>query len=255
MTMEKSLDGKVALITGGSSGIGLATAELFLDEGASVAIVGRDQSRLDAALAELKEHGDVHGIAGDVSTMSEATRIVEDAAKHFGGLDYVFCNAGIPGVAPIEDLTEELWDQVLDANLKGVYTIIRASVPHLKARGGGAIVTMSSEAGITGQPHLAAYCASKGGVTNLTRALALELIPVGIRVNCFAPGATVTPMAEIEANMAPDPAAVWEMWKDWAPIGRWAEASEQAKAVLYLMRDATFAVGTVFVQDGGFTAR
>jgi NAD(P)-dependent dehydrogenase (short-subunit alcohol dehydrogenase family) len=255
MTMEKTLDGKVAVITGGSSGIGLATAELFLDEGASVAIVGRDQSRLDAALAELAEHGDVYGIAGDVSTMSEATRMIDDAAEHFGGLDYVFCNAGIPGVAPIEDLTEELWDQVLDANLKGVYTIIRASVPHLKRRGGGAIVTMSSEAGITGQPHLAAYCASKGGVVNLSRALALELIPLGIRVNCFAPGATVTPMAEIEANMAPDPAAVWEMWKDWAPIGRWAEASEQAKAVLYLMRDATFAVGTVLVQDGGFTAR
>lgn len=253
--MERSLDGKVALITGGSSGIGLATAELFLDEGAAVAIVGRDQSRLDAAVEELVQHGDVRGIAGDVSTMAEGTRIADDAAKHFGGLDFVFCNAGIPGVAPIEDLTEELWDYVLDVNLKGVYTIIRASVPHLKERGGGAIVTMSSEAGITGQPHLAAYCASKGGVVNLTRALALELIPLGIRVNCFAPGATITPMAELEANMAPDPAAVWEMWKDWAPIGRWAEASEQAKAVLYLMRDATFAVGTVLVQDGGFTAR
>jgi NAD(P)-dependent dehydrogenase (short-subunit alcohol dehydrogenase family) len=253
--MERSLDGKVTLITGGSSGIGLATAELFLDEGASVAIVGRDQTRLNDAVTELAQHGDVYGVAGDVSTMAEATRIVDDAADHFGGLDYVFCNAGVPGVAPIEDLTEELWDHVLDVNLKGVYTIIRASVPHLKQRGGGAIVTMSSEAGITGQPQLAAYCASKGGVANLTRALALELIPLGIRVNCFAPGATITPMAEIEANMAPDPAAVWEMWKDWAPIGRWADASEQARAVLFLMRDATFAVGTVFVQDGGFTTR
>ena len=253
--MERSLDRKVAFITGGSSGIGLATAELFLDEGAAVAIVGRDQGRLDAAVEKLEPHGNVRGIAGDVSTMSEATRMVDDAAEHLGGLDYVFCNAGIPGVAPIEDLTEELWDKVLAINLKGVYTIIRASVPHLKRRGGGAIVTMSSEAGVTGQPHLAAYCASKGGIVNLTRALALELIPFGIRVNCLAPGATTTPMAEIEANMAPDPAAVWEMWKDWAPIGRWADANEQAKAVLYLMRDATFAVGSVLVQDGGFTTR
>jgi NAD(P)-dependent dehydrogenase (short-subunit alcohol dehydrogenase family) len=249
------LDGKVALITGGSSGIGLATAELFLDEGAVVAIIGRDRNRLDTALEQLAPHGNIYGIAGDVSTMSEAARMVDEAAAHFGGLDYVFCNAGIPGVAPIEDLTEELWDYVLAVNLKGVYTIIRASVPHLKQRGGGAIVTMSSEAGITGQPHLAAYCASKGGVVNLTRALALELIPLGIRVNCFAPGATTTPMAEAEAAMAPDPEAVWEMWKDWAPIGRWADATEQARAVLYLMRDATFAVGSVFIQDGGFTAR
>jgi NAD(P)-dependent dehydrogenase (short-subunit alcohol dehydrogenase family) len=254
-TMERSLNGKVALITGGSSGIGLATAELFLDEGAAVAVVGRDQGRLDAAIGQLASHGDVHAIAGDVSSMSEATRMVDKAAEHFGGLDYVFCNAGIPGVAPIEDLTEELWDYVLGVNLKGIYTIIRASVPHLKRRGGGSIVTMASEAGITGQPHLAAYCASKGGVVNLTRALALELIPHGIRVNCFAPGATETPMAEAEANMAPDPDAVWEMWKDWAPIGRWSVSSEQAKAVLFLMRDATFAVGSVFVQDGGYTAR
>ena len=253
--MERSLDGKVTFITGGSSGIGLATAELFLDEGADVAIVGRDRGRLDAAMEQLAPHGNVYAIAGDVSTMSEATRMVDDAVEHFGGLDYVFCNAGIPGVAPIEDLTEELWDHVLAVNLKGIYTIIRSSVPHLKQRGGGAIVTMSSEAGITGQPHLAAYCASKGGVVNLTRALALELIPLGIRVNCFAPGATITPMAEVEANMAPDPAAVWEMWQDWAPIGRWADAAEQAKAVLYLMRDATFAVGSVLVQDGGFTTR
>jgi NAD(P)-dependent dehydrogenase (short-subunit alcohol dehydrogenase family) len=253
--MARSLDGKVTFITGGSSGIGLATAELFLDEGSAVAIVGRDQSRLDAAVEQLAQHGDIYAIAGDVSTMAQAARMVDDAAGHFGGLDYVFCNAGIPGVAPIEDLTEELWDEVLGVNLKGVYTTIRASVPHLKERGGGAIVTMSSEAGITGQPHLAAYCASKGGVVNLTRALALELTPYGIRVNCFAPGATTTPMAEIEANMAPDPEAVWEMWKDWAPIGRWADASEQARAVLFLMRDATFAVGSILVQDGGFTAR
>jgi NAD(P)-dependent dehydrogenase (short-subunit alcohol dehydrogenase family) len=250
----KSLDGKITLITGGSSGIGLATAELFLDEGSAVTIVGRDQSRLDAAVGQLASHGDVQAVAGDVSSMSEATRIVDAAVERHGGLDFVFCNAGIPGVAPIEDLTEELWDHVLDVNLKGIYTIIRASVPHLKRRGGGSIVTTASEAGITGQPLLAAYCASKGGVINLTRALALELIPSGIRVNCLAPGATETPMAEAEANMAPDPAAVWEAWANWAPIGRWSTPSEQAKAVLYLMRDATFAVGSVFVQDGGYTA-
>jgi NAD(P)-dependent dehydrogenase (short-subunit alcohol dehydrogenase family) len=252
--MEKSLTGKVALITGGSSGIGLSTAELLLDEGASVAIVGRDRARLDDAVERLAPHGDVFATAGDVASMAEATRVVDEAAERFGGLDYVFCNAGIPGVAPIEDLTEELWDQVLDVNLKGIYTTIRASVPHLKARGGGAIVTSGSEAGITGQPHLAAYCASKGGVVNMTRALALELIPFGIRVNCLSPGITDTPMCQAEAEMAPEPEKVWEAWANWAPIGRWSDPMEQAHAVLFLLRDATFAVGTVLVTDGGYTA-
>jgi NAD(P)-dependent dehydrogenase (short-subunit alcohol dehydrogenase family) len=250
----KSLDGKVALITGGSSGIGLATAELFLTEGAAVTIVGRDEERLNGAVEQLAPHGRAHAAPGDVASMSDAERVVGACVEMHGGLDYVFCNAGIPGVAPIEDLSEELWDYVLGVNLKGVYTIVRASVPHLKRRGGGAIVTTGSEAGVTGQPNLAAYCASKGGVINMTRALALELIPFGIRVNCLAPGITDTPMCHAEAEMAPDPAAVWESWANWAPIGRWSDASEQARAVLYLMRDATFAVGAVLVHDGGYTA-
>jgi NAD(P)-dependent dehydrogenase (short-subunit alcohol dehydrogenase family) len=248
-----SLAGKVALITGGSSGIGLATAELLLDEGAAVTIVGRDEGRLAAATEQLGPHGDVLAAAGDVSKMADATRVVEACVERFGGLDYVFCNAGIPGVAPIEELSEELWDYVLDVNLKGVYTVIRASVPHLKQRGGGAIVTTGSEAGIIGLPDLAAYCASKGGVINLTRALALELIPFNIRVNCLSPGITDTPMCQAEAEMAPDPAKVWEAWATWAPIGRWSDPVEQARAVLYLLRDATFSVGSVLVTDGGFT--
>jgi NAD(P)-dependent dehydrogenase (short-subunit alcohol dehydrogenase family) len=251
---EKSLSGKVALITGGSSGIGLATAELLLDEGAAVTIVGRDEGRLARATEQLASHGEVHAAAGDVSKMADASRVVDSGVERFGGLDYVFCNAGIPGVAPIEDLTEELWDQVLGVNLKGIYTIVRASVPHLKQRGGGAIVTTGSEAGITGQPDLAAYCASKGGVINLTRALALELIPSNIRVNCLSPGITDTPMCQAEAEMAPDPAKVWESWENWAPIGRWSDPAEQARAVLYLLRDATFSVGSVLVTDGGYTA-
>jgi NAD(P)-dependent dehydrogenase (short-subunit alcohol dehydrogenase family) len=179
--------------------------------------------------------------------------MVDECVELFGGLDYVFCNAGIPGVAPVEQLTEELWDEVININLKGVYTVVRASVPHLKSRGGGSIVTTGSEAGIIGLPDLAAYCASKGGVTNLTRALALELIPFNIRVNCLAPGITDTPMCQAEAEMAPDPDKVWEAWASWAPIGRWADPIEQARAVLYLLRDATFSVGSVLVADGGYT--
>jgi NAD(P)-dependent dehydrogenase (short-subunit alcohol dehydrogenase family) len=246
-----SLGGTSILITGGSSGIGLATAELFLDEGAGVTIAGRDPAKLDEAARSLRGRGVIHAVAGDVSRPADAAAMVAGHVGVHGHLDYLFTSAGVPGVAPIESLDEALWDHVLGANLKGTYTVIRAAVPHLKERG-GAVVTMGSEAGITGQPDLTAYCASKGGVINMTRALALELIPFGIRVNCLSPGITNTPMCQIEAEMAPDPAAVWEAWKSWAPIGRWAEPAEQARAVLFLMRDATFCVGSVLVSDGGY---
>jgi len=249
-----SLEGKSILITGGSSGIGLATARLFLGEGAAVTISGRNRQRLEAAVTELAEVGALETVAGDVASAQDTELMVAAAARNGDGLDYVFCNAGIPGVAPIELLDEQLWDRVLGVNLKGTYLVIRAAVPLLKQRNAGAIVTMGSEAALTGQPDLAAYCASKGGVVNLTRALALELIPHGIRVNCLCPGITDTPMCEEEANMAADPQAVWKMWETWAPAGRWADPMEQAKAVLYLMRDATFMVGGLLVSDGGYTA-
>src|SRR5438132_100584 len=113
----KSLAGKIALITGGSSGIGLATAELLLDEGASVTIVGRDEERLATAVDQLAPHGDVLASSGDVSKMDDAFRVAEACVERYGGLDYVFCNAGIPGVAPIEDLSEDLWDYVVGVNL------------------------------------------------------------------------------------------------------------------------------------------
>ncbi len=249
-----SLDNRGALITGGSSGIGLATAQLFLEEGARVTISGRSQQRLAEAASKLEPYGKVHTVVGDVSKYADAERMVAEAISAQGRIDYLFCSAGVPGVAPLEELTEELWDEVMNINLKGTYTVIRAVVPHMTELGGGAIVTMGSEAGITGQPDLAVYCASKGGVVNLTRALALELIPKRIRVNCLCPGITDTPMCEIEANMAPDPEAVLRAWASWAPIKRWADPAEQAKAVLFLVRDATFMVGSILVQDGGYTA-
>ena len=247
-----SLTGTAILITGGASGIGLATAQLFLEEGAGVTIADRNETGLREASEALRGLGVLHTVAGDVTKVADTQAMVAGHMAAHGRLDYLACVAGVPGVAPIEDLDEALWDHVLGVNLKGVYLTIKAAVPHLKERG-GAIVTLGSEAGLTGQPQLAAYCASKGGVINLTRALALELIPSGIRVNCLCPGITNTPMCQAEAEMAPDPAAVWESWKNWAPIGRWADPREQAKAILYLMRDATFSVGSVLVNDGGYT--
>lgn len=249
-----STDAHAALITGGSSGIGLATARLLLEEGIGVTVTGRDPGKLKAVAADLGSLGKLSTVVGDVASVDDAEAMVAATVAAHGRIDYLFCSAGIPGVAPLDDLDEALWDRVLDVNLKGTYTVIRAAVPRMREIGGGAIVTMGSEAGLTGQPQLAAYCASKGAVVNLTRALALELIGDGIRVNCLSPGITNTPMCEVEANMAPDPQAVWDAWKEWAPIGRWADPEEQAKAALFLLRDATFSVGSVLVTDGGYTA-
>ncbi len=250
-----SLSGKVLLVTGGSSGIGLATARLFLEEGAAVAIVARHRQRLDQVAAKLSELGEVEPLVADVASFVQAQHAVSATVERFGGLDYVFCCAGIPGVGRAEDLAEYTWDEVMAVNLKGVYTVVHAAIPHLRSRGGGAIVTTGSEVGLTGFPGHSAYCASKAGVINFTRAVALEVIDDGIRVNCLAPGLTATPMSERGADLASDPAAVRASWKSWSPAGRSSDPREHAKAVLYLMRDATFSIGSVLVQDGGFTAR
>lgn len=248
-----SLSGQAILITGGSSGIGLATAELFLAEGASVTICGRSEARLDRARRQLGATA-TNSVAGDVSKVADAERMVRGHMRSFGRLDYLFCNAGVHANVRIEELGESLWDEIIGVNLKGVYTLVKAAVPYLKERG-GAIVTTASEAGIVGQAHASAYCAAKAGVINLSRSLALELIEHGIRVNCLCPGITDTPMCNGDTAMAAYPERAKEMLQRWAPARRWATPAEQARAVLFLMRDATFSVGTVLVTDGGFTAR
>jgi len=241
------------LITGGSSGIGLATARLFEAEGACVTICGRNEDRLERARAELASTR-VNAVAGDVVKRADADRMVAEHVRTFGRLDYLFCNAGAHHTSPIEELDESKWDEIIDVNLKGVYLLVRAAAPHMKLHG-GAIVTTSSEAGLVGQANVSAYCAAKAGVINLTRALALELIQYGIRVNCLCPGITDTPMCTAEVEKARDPDRARQALEKWAPIHRWANADEQAKAVLFLMRDATFSVGSVLVSDGAYTAR
>jgi NAD(P)-dependent dehydrogenase (short-subunit alcohol dehydrogenase family) len=254
MLARLSLSDRTMLITGGSSGIGLATAKLFLAEGASVTICGRSRERLNVACEELNAGRRVKAVAGDVSKAGDAARMVSEHISAFGCLDYLFCNAGLHRAAPIEELDEPMWDEIVGVNLKGVYTVIKAAVPHMKSRG-GAIVTTASEAGLVGQATVSAYCAAKAGVINLTRALALELIEYGIRVNCLCPGITGTPLCDAEIMKARDPNRVRQALAAWAPAQRCAAPLEQAQAVLFLMRDATFSVGTVLVTDGGYTAR
>ena len=248
------LNDKTALISGGASGIGLATAELFLEEGAAVTITDIDAETLSSAAARLSQLGEVHAVHGDVASMADGARMVAEAIQAHEKLDILFCNAGIPARIPIEDLTEEQWDRVLAVNLKGMFTLIKPAVPHMKRAGSGTIILTGSELSFVGDPETPAYSASKGAVLTLTRSLALDLIRYGIRVNAICPGTTLTPLIERELETAPDPEAMRAQLQTWGPIGRTADPVEQARGVLFLATEATYAVGTALLLDGGFTA-
>ena len=181
------LDGQNAVITGGASGIGLATARLFLEEGARVTIADINSETLGSAAEELGALGSVHAVEADVSRMSDGARIVEEADAAHGGIDVVVCAAGIPSRSRLHKLEEDEWDRIIGVNLKGIYTVVKAAVPKLKQRGGGAIVTIGSEMGFVADREAPAYNASKGGVIMFTKALALDLIADNIRVNSLCP--------------------------------------------------------------------
>lgn len=253
----KRLDGKSAVITGGASGIGKATARLFMEEGAKVTIADIDDELLSATAAELGGiHKDVQAIKADVRRVSDGVRIVSAAVERFGRVDVLFCNAGITSMSPIESLSEEEWDAVIDTNLKGQFTMVKAAIPQMRAQGAGVIITMGSEMGIVAVPESPAYNASKGGVIMFTKSIALDLIRYGIRVNSLCPGVTQTPLLEREVKTSPDPERTRREQAEWAPIRRIADPVEIARGALFLAGDeSSFAVGSCLVLDGGFTAR
>jgi NAD(P)-dependent dehydrogenase (short-subunit alcohol dehydrogenase family) len=251
------IQGRVALITGGASGIGKATARLFLAEGAKVVIADINSDALDQALTDLRAPGhEVVGVQGDVRSMHDAAEMVRTAVDTFGRLDILFCNAGITSVMPISELTEDEWDAVIDTNLKGMFTLIKQSVPQMRAQGGGTIITMGSEMGIVAVPESPAYNASKGGVIMLTRSLAIDLIRDNIRVNALCPGITRTPLLQAEVDNSLDPEKTAAEQAAWAPIMRVADPAEIANGALFLASDeSSFAVGSCLVLDGGYTAK
>jgi NAD(P)-dependent dehydrogenase (short-subunit alcohol dehydrogenase family) len=253
--MATRLQGKVALVTGGASGIGAAIVKLFLEEGASVGLADIDADKAKATAAEVGALGPVHVVVGDVARMADGQRMVDETAATLGGLDVVVTAAGIPSRSRIAELSEEEWDRIIAVNLKGMYTVIHAAVPHLRRRGGGSIVTIGSEMGFVADPNAPAYNASKGGVIMFTKSIAVDLIAEGIRVNSLCPGITQTPLLDAEIATSPDPDATRAEFAAWAPIGRSADPAEQAKAALFLASDeSSFAVGTTLLVDGGYTA-
>jgi len=239
-----------ALVTGGSSGIGLAIARMLKDEGFELTLVSRRPERIEAAAAELG----ATSIAADVSEAEECERIVAEHRERFGGLDVLVCNAGQIVWKPIVDTTEEEWDRVQSVNGKGTFLFCRAAIPAMRERGGGAIVCTASISGIVGLPLQSAYSASKGAIVQLTRQLAVELAP-DIRVNAVAPGAIDTPFLHRSFTRAPDPAAAKQRSLDRHPMGRFGTADEVARAALFLASDdSSFTTGSVLMVEGGWNA-
>jgi NAD(P)-dependent dehydrogenase (short-subunit alcohol dehydrogenase family) len=250
------LEGKVALVTGGTEGIGFATARLFLQEGAKVVISSRSAEKGAKAVAELEKNGDVLFVEGDVSQSRDASRMVESAISRFGRLDILFNNAGIYIEKRAEDMSEEEWDRLIDINLKGTFLVSKYSVPHMRRQGGGAIINNSSDAGLVGNRSCPAYCASKGGVTVMTKAMALDYAKDNIRVNCVNPGVVDTPMVAQEARMSGTPEKYMAQAGKDHPMGRIGRPEEVARAVLFLASgESSFVTGTALSVDGGLTAQ
>ena len=254
----KRLDGKVALVTGVAAGIGRAILEVFAAEGARV--MGADVRQAEgeaAAVAAREGGGEAAFLIADVSQRDQAERLVAETVARFGGLDVVVNNAGI-GVfhKTVESTAEDEWDRTLAINLKSVYLVSHAAVPHLRARGGGSIVNVSSVHAFATTEGVAAYAASKGGVLALSRQMALDLAKDGIRVNALIPGAVDTAMLRQHAELEGKSYEELGFTFDAGAIGRVGKPEELAKAALFLASDdASFVTGAPLIADGGLLAR
>jgi NAD(P)-dependent dehydrogenase (short-subunit alcohol dehydrogenase family) len=251
------LDGRAALITGGTSGIGRATAVLFAGEGADVAITGRDEARGAGVVEEIRAAGArALFVRGDVRVAADCERSVAGTLEAFGRLDVLFNNAGVYVANDVLGCDEDEWDLQVDTSLKGAYLMSRAALPHMIARGSGSIVHCGSGWGLVGGPQGAAYCAAKGGLVLLTKAMALDHGPQGIRVNAVCPGDTETPMEHEDARRK---GVTWEAYVAWASegraIARLGRPEEVARAVLFLASDeSSFVTGVALPVDGGGVA-
>jgi NAD(P)-dependent dehydrogenase (short-subunit alcohol dehydrogenase family) len=247
------LAGKKALITGGNSGIGLATARLFIAEGATVAITGRDQTTIDDAVADLGPSA--RGYRADVTVGEDRERLFAALSRDFGKLDIVFANAGIAGRTPTGSSDESAFENIVRINLNGAFFTVNSAVPLLNDN--GSIIFNGSVHSYMGQAGLAAYAATKGGVVSMARVIAAELAPRNIRVNVVAPGWTQTPIWKRgpRAHATQEESAkIAGFYSSVIPLGRWGQAEEIAKAALFLASDDSSYVNAVeLVVDGGVT--
>ena len=243
------LKDKVAVVTGGSSGMGRAIALAFAGEGARVAISGRNQSALEAVRDELG--GDALAVQSDVTSVPDLDRLYAAVTDHFGsGIDVLVANAGVGKLAPIEALDEETFDWMSGINFKGVFFTVRQAVPHLNE--GASVILISSNIQRLGVPGYSVYCATKAAVRSLARSFSAELLPQGVRVNALSPGGTETPFFDNVGLTPEELAAFGKFMTERIPMHRFGQPEEMAHAAVYLASDeSSFMAGSELTLDGG----
>lgn len=247
---------RVTLITGGGTGIGRAACLLLAREGATVVAIGPDAAMLSETVQAVRGEGhEASWLLGDVRRTEDARRAVDETVARHGRLDVLCNNAGIEFSAPLHETPEDRWDLVVDTNLKGVYQLSRHAIPVMIRQGRGVIVNTASQLAFVGARNYGAYCASKGGVVNLTRAMALDLGRHGIRVNALCPGAVDTPLLRRLFEGGVGPQGTLDDLAAMHALGRVAEPMEIARAMLFLASDdSSFMTGSALVVDGGYLA-
>lgn len=247
----KKLENKVAVVTGGSSGIGLAIARAFRQHGARVAIFGRDRSRLEAAVAHL-QNGTL-AVPGDVAKLDDLDRLFAQVHARFGKIDVLVANAGATRFVPFKEVDESLFDRLVDVNVKGVFFTVQRALPYL--RDGASVLLVSSVAHHKGFPDMSVYSAAKAAVRSLARTLSAELLQArGIRINVLSPGPVDTPFVRNAGVPEEAVPAMKEAFASAVPLGRWGTAEEVAQAGLFLASsDSSYIVGAELVVDGGMS--
>jgi NAD(P)-dependent dehydrogenase (short-subunit alcohol dehydrogenase family) len=253
------LKDKVALITAAGSGIGQASARLFAQEGASVVVADIDPNKGQTTVKLIEEAGgEATFVKADVAEVSDMEKMVKASVDGYGKLNVLFNNAGVPGAFKLEGVSEEEWRTCMDINTKGAFFATKYAVPAMRKAGGGSIIFTASTAGLFGSAFSPVYSLAKGGIVNLTRALALLLAPDNIRVNSICPSLADTPMGPLfmGPGTAEEKAATQQLFLKTVPMGRMARAEEIGYAALFLASDeASFITGAALPVDGGFTAR
>ena len=246
------LKNKVAIITGGASGIGKATAILFAEHGAKIVVADIDENGANQTVTDIHDAGnEAIYVQTDVTISDNTERMVTETVSTYGKLDILLSSAGIAMRLPVADLPEADWHRCLDVNLTGVYLCAKAAIPEMRRNGGGSIINLSSIYGLVGADVRAAYVASKGGVTNLTRGMALDYAEENIRINCICPGFVETPLV---AGVVKTPQEYRNL-ADRHPMRRLAQPEEIAYGALYLASDeSAFVTGIALPIDGGYTA-